>query len=257
MTKMTDRLSDSNIIELAKRSYENKEKSKLPSSIVNLTSKGLVYPKSHPFRKGYTEMRYMTAYDEDILTNTSYARENIILDKLLEALILDPVDINTIAICDKEILIINARNMGYGPDYPITVFDNKTNEIIEQTLNLNEIKTSEFDLVSDDNGEFTYEFETGKQIKYRFLLQRDLNKINESNTISGFLERAITEVNGNRDIDSIRSFIKTELSLRESKQFRTYVNDITPEVIKQIEMQSEDGSTFTATFRFNADLFWL
>ena len=89
MTKMTDRLSDSNIIELAKRSYENKEKSKLPSSIVNLASKGLVYPKSHPFRKGYTEMRYMTAYDEDILTNTSYIRENIVIDKLLESLILD------------------------------------------------------------------------------------------------------------------------------------------------------------------------
>jgi hypothetical protein len=257
MTKMTDRLSDSNIIELAKRSYENKEKSKLPSSIVNLASKGLVYPKSHPFRKGYTEMRYMTAYDEDILTNTSYARENVILDKLLEALILDPVDINSIAICDKEILIINARNMGYGPDYPISIIDVKTNKIIERILNLNEIKTSEFNLISDDNGEFTYEFENSKQIKYRFLLQRDLNKIDESNTISGFLERTISEVNGNRDIDSIRAFIKNELSLQDSKRFRTYVNDITPEVIKQIEMQSEDGSTFTATFRFNADLFWL
>ena len=257
MTKMTDRISDSNIIELAKRSYENKEKSKLPSSIVNLASNGSVYPKSHPFRKGYTQMRYMTAYDEDILTNASYARENIILDKLLEALILDPVDINSIAICDKEILVINARNMGYGPDYPISVFDTNTNTIVEKTLNLNEIKTSEFDLVSDDNGEFIYEFENGKQIKYRFLLQRDIAKINETNTISGFLERTITEVNGKRDIDSIRSFIKTDLSLRESKQFRTYVNDITPDVIKEIEMQSEDGSTFTATFRFNAELFWL
>ena len=257
MAKLTDRLSDSNIIELAKRSYENKEKSKLPSVIVNLASKGLVYPKSHPFRKGYTEMRYMTAYDEDILTNTSYIRENVVLDKLLESLILDPVDINSISICDKEILIINARNMGYGPDYPISVMDTSTNTIIQKTINLNDIKTSEFDLVSDDNGEFIYELDNGNQIKYRFLLQRDLIKIKESNAVSGFLERTITEVYGNRDIDSIRTFIKNELSLRESKQFRTFINDNTPEVIKQIEMQSEDGSTFTATFQFNAGLFWL
>ena len=257
MTKLTDRISDSNIIELAKRSYENKEKSKLPSVIVNLASKGLVYPKSHPFRKGYTEMRYMTAYDEDILTNTSYIREDIVLDKLLEALILDPIDINSIALCDKEILIINARNMGYGPEYPIIVFDPNTNTTTEEILNLNEIQTTNFNLVSDDNGEFVYDLDTDKQIKYRFLLQRDLVKISESNTISGFLERTITEVRGNRDIDSIRSFIKNELSLRESKQFRSYVETNTPGVVKQLELQSEDGSTFTASFRFNADLFWL
>jgi hypothetical protein len=202
-------------------------------------------------------MRYMTAYDEDILTNISYARENVILDKLLEALILDPIDISSIAICDKEILIINARNMGYGPEYPISVLDPKTNTIVEMVMNLNEIKTSNFDLISDDNGEFSYELENSKQIKYRFLLQRDVDKIKESNAVSGFLERTITEVNESRDIDSIRLFIKNELSLRESKQLRAFINDNTPEVIKQIEMQSEDGSTFTASFRFNADLFWL
>jgi len=257
MTKMTDRLSDSNIIELAKRSYENKEKSKLPSNIVNLASKGLVYPTTHPFRKGYTEMRYMTAYDEDILTNPSYIREDIVLDKLLESLILDPVDISSIALCDKEILIINARNMGYGPDYPIIVLDQKTNKTIETILNLNDIQTTKFDLHPDDNGEFIYELSDGNQIKYRFLLHRDLIKISESNTISGFLERTITEVRGNRDIDSIKTFIKSELSLRESKQFRTYIENNTPSVIKQIEVKSEDGSTFTASFRFNAELFWL
>ena len=257
MTKMTDRLSDSNIIELAKRSYENKEKSKLPSLIANLASKGLVYPKSHPFRKGYTEMRYMTAYDEDILTNTTYIRENIVLDKLLESLILDPVDINSIAVCDKEILVINARNMGYGSEYPISVIDPKTNTVVQSTINLSEIKTSEFNLVSDDNGEFVYEFDTNKQIKYRYLLQRDLDKIKESNIVSGFLERTITEINGNRDIEAIRTFIKNELTLQESKRFRTFVNNNTPEVLKQIEMQSEDGSTFTATFQFNAGLFWV
>lgn len=257
MTKLTDRISDSNLIELAKKSYENTQKSKLPSVIVNLASKGLVYPKSHPFRKGYTEMRYMTAYDEDILTNISYARENVTIDKLLEALILDPVDISSIAVCDKEILIINARNMGYGSEYPIVVTDPNTNKSIDRILNLNEIKTSEFNLIPDDNGEFTYELDIDKQIKYRFLLQRDLDKISESNTISGFLEKTITEVNGKRDSESIRNFIKTELSLRDSKKFRSYIENNTPSVIKQMELQSEDGSTFTASFRFNANLFWI
>ena len=69
---VTERFSDKNLIELAKQQYENKQRSTIPSIAVTLPSKGLVYPESSPLRKGTVEMRYMTAYDEDILTNTTY-----------------------------------------------------------------------------------------------------------------------------------------------------------------------------------------
>ena len=43
-----------------------------PSEEVTLPSKGLLYPEGHPLRSGIIEMKYMTAKEEDILTNSNY-----------------------------------------------------------------------------------------------------------------------------------------------------------------------------------------
>ena len=41
----------------------------VPTEVVELPSKGLVYPKENPLSSGKVEMKYMTAKEEDILTN--------------------------------------------------------------------------------------------------------------------------------------------------------------------------------------------
>ena len=40
-----------------------------PTEEVTLPSKGLLYPKESELSKGTVEMKYMTAREEDILTN--------------------------------------------------------------------------------------------------------------------------------------------------------------------------------------------
>jgi len=40
-----------------------------PTEDVTLPSKGLLYPEGHPLRSGVIKMKYMTAREEDILTN--------------------------------------------------------------------------------------------------------------------------------------------------------------------------------------------
>jgi hypothetical protein len=40
---------------------------KFPTEIIDLPSKGLVYPKENPLSEGKVEMKYMTARSEDIL----------------------------------------------------------------------------------------------------------------------------------------------------------------------------------------------
>ena len=81
MSGMTDRVSNQDLVLLAKKQYEQDKRKTIPSEIVQLVTRGKVYPKDHPLRSGTIEMRYMTAYDEDILTNPSYLREGVILDK--------------------------------------------------------------------------------------------------------------------------------------------------------------------------------
>ena len=47
------------------------QKFKLPTETVELPSKGLLYPKDSPLASGKIEMKYMTAKEEDIITNTN------------------------------------------------------------------------------------------------------------------------------------------------------------------------------------------
>jgi hypothetical protein len=64
---------------------------KLPTEIVELPSKGLLYSEDNPLSSGKIEMSYMTAKHEDILTNQSYIQKGVVLDKLMQALIVSPV----------------------------------------------------------------------------------------------------------------------------------------------------------------------
>jgi len=50
----------------------------IPTEIIDLPSKGLLYPEGNPLSSGQIEMCYMTAKHEDILTNQSYIQKEII-----------------------------------------------------------------------------------------------------------------------------------------------------------------------------------
>ena len=59
-------------------------KNQFPSEVVTLPSKGLLYPEDSPLRNGTIEMKYMTAKEEDILTNQNLIENGTVIDKLLE-----------------------------------------------------------------------------------------------------------------------------------------------------------------------------
>jgi hypothetical protein len=253
MAKLTDRYENKNLINLAKNKYEQKQKSGIPAEIVTLTSQGKVYPETSPLRSGKIEMRYMTAYDEDILTNNSYITEGVVLDKLLEALIVTDIDINEIAQVDKDGLVLNARILSYGADYNVQVTDPKTKNVIKRTIDLSKIKTKTIDIESDERGEFLYETES-LQIKFKFPTSTQSNK---TKTISEYLSNSITEINGKRKQSEIDQFIRYEFLVKDSKQFQNYIIENTPSIILEYEFEGEDGGAFTAGFPIGPDFFWI
>lgn len=248
---LTDRVNNDNIINLARQQYETKQKSKLPTVIINLPSQGKIYPKDHPLASGTIEMRYMTAYDEDILTNASYLREGVVFDKLLDAIITTQVNINDIADVDKDALIINARILAYGTDYPVTVKDPKTGNSLDRVINLSKLKGLNFELDNDDNGEFTYQI-AEFELKFSYY---NVAKAEDS-TVSGLLKRIIREVNGSRKEQDIENFIRYEFLSSDSKKFRQFYKDNTPSLDYNYEFEGEDGSTFKSTFPVDSSLFW-
>ena len=88
-----------------------------PTEMVTLPSKGLLYPEGSPLKKGEVEMKYMTAREEDILTNQNLIENGTVIDKLLQSLIVTPINYNDLLLGDKNAILIAARILGYGSDY--------------------------------------------------------------------------------------------------------------------------------------------
>ena len=74
-----------------------------PTEVLDLPSKGLLYPKDSPLSSGTIEIKYMTAKEEDILTSQNLIKQGIVLDKLFEAIIADKsIKLDDLLIGDKK-----------------------------------------------------------------------------------------------------------------------------------------------------------
>ena len=251
MSKVTDRLENQNIINLARQQFESEKRSKLPSVIVPLASAGKIYPKNHVLRDGTIEMRYMTAYDEDILTNSSYIKNGVVFDKLLESIMMTPISVSEIAEVDRFGLIISARILAYGHEYNVIVTDPKTEKTIERVLDLRELKPKSFTLQSDDNGEFEYIVNDEYTIRYIYP-----TKETQSETVSEYLRNIITQVNEDRSQATIDEFIRYQFMSIDAKKFRKFVADNSPGLNLTVMIEGEDGSTFETGFPVGPQLFW-
>ena len=109
-------------------SYTQEEKHQFPTEEVTLPSKGLLYPEGSPLRSGKITMKYMTAREEDILTNQNLIQNGTVIDKLLQSLIVTPIDYSNLLIGDKNAILVAARILGYGQDYTFKFTNPNTGE---------------------------------------------------------------------------------------------------------------------------------
>ena len=78
-----------------------------PTLFVELPSKGKFYKPGNSLQgKETLEIKFMTAKEEDILTNQSYIQKGVVLDKLLQTLIVSNIDYNDLIIGDKNAIMI-------------------------------------------------------------------------------------------------------------------------------------------------------
>ena len=228
---------------------------KFPAEEVSLPSKGLLYPKDSPLGKGKIEMKYMTAREEDILTNSNYIKKGVAIDKLLESLIVTPnVDYNSLLLGDKNALMIAARILGYGADYDIKRKHPETNIETEATIDLSQIEDKNLDesLIIGGKNEFSFTLPTSKNdITFKLLTQGDDNKIDKeiegmkklnkatSGTIR--LKHTILSIDGNYDTKIVRDYIETKMLARDARALRKYITNIQPGINMNINVEFKDG----------------
>jgi hypothetical protein len=224
------------------------QKQKFPTEMVELPSRGLLYPKDSALAEGKIEMKYMTAREEDILTNQNYIQQGTVIDKLLQSLIVTPINYGDLLVGDKNAILIASRVLGYGKDYEFD-YKGETN-----TVDLSELKNREIDysLLQQGKNEFKYIMpSTGTNITYKLLTHGDeqaidqevkgLKKLNKDSSaeLSTRLKRIITSVEGDATQATIRDFVDNFLLARDSRAFREYIKTTQPDV--DLKFYPENG----------------
>jgi len=213
---------------------------KFPTEVVELPSKGILYPKDSPLSSGTIEMKYMTAKEEDILTNQNYIEKGIVVDKLLQALIVDKtIDYSQLFSGDINALLVAARILGYGKDYDFTYRGSL--QVVDLTKVNN--KTLHKDIEEATDNSFNYTTPTGNRaLTFKFLTHGDeqkvkqevngLKKINKESSaeLSTRLKHQLISVDGSSERADVRSFVDNEFLARDSRAFRNYLNDVEPDV---------------------------
>ena len=212
---------------------------KLPTEIVELPSKGLIYPESNPLSSGKVEMKYMNAKEEDILSNQSYIEKGVVIDKLLQSLIVSDINYNDLIIGDKNAIMVAARVLGYGKNYSFSYDGEK----VDVDLTLLENKPIDESNFTKGVNNFSFKLPTtNTEITFKILTHKDeqniskevegLKKVNKniSPTVSTRLKYIITSVGGDSEPKTIREFVDKYMLAQDSRALRNHIQSFQPDV---------------------------
>jgi hypothetical protein len=240
-------------------------KFKLPTEVVELPSKGLLYPEGSLLREGKVEMKYMTAKEEDILTNQNYIRQGTVIDKLLSSLIISKIDYNDLLVGDKNAIMIAARILSYGANYEF-MYDG-----MPQSIDLSKLEAKPLhpELEKADKNEFSFTLpETGNIITFKLINHGDegkieqeikgLQKINKESTseVTVRLSHIITSINGSTEKKDIRDFVNNYFLAKDARAFRAYYNEVSPDIDLRVSLVNADGVEEDADLPIGINFFW-
>ena len=242
---------------------ENKQQ--FPTEEVTLPSKGLLYPKDSLLRSGKIEMKYMTAKEEDILTNQNYINNGTVIDKLIKSLIVTPINYNELLIGDKNAILVAARILGYGSDYEFSYSGE------DYTIDLTKIEDKELskNVTNVGKNEFDFTLPASKiKITFKLLTHGDeksiaaelkgLKKINKnaSHELTTRLKHIILSFNGEYDKSKIREFVDNQLLARDARSLRKKIAEIQPDDDLKHTVEDKDGDLVEVPIPIGINFFW-
>lgn len=239
---------------------------KFPTEVVDLPSKGLLYPKDSSLSSGQVEVKYMTAKEEDILTSANLIKKGIVVEKLLESLIVDKsIKVDDLLIGDKNAILIAARILAYGKEYTVEI------DGYEVDVDLTKLKDKKIDESKISGGENEFEFElpaTKRKLTFKLLTSGDEKEIDKE--VEGYkkvgdgieyglttrLKYMIVSIDGDSKKASINNFVENEFLSRDSMAFRLYSNELMPDVDMISTYTDEDGNEKEFTVPMTVTFLW-
>jgi len=245
------------------------EEKKFPTEIVDLPSEGKLYPKDSPLSDGKIEIKYMTAKEEDILTSQNLIKKGVVIEKLLNSLIVTPnITVDDLILGDKNAVMVASRILAYGPEYVATITSPVDGTQIDYTFDLSEcpFKKLPSDLSYSEN-KFSLELPASKaKIEFKLLNGKDerdidaelksMKKMSQvSPEVTTRLKYAIVSINGDDNVQNIRTFVDQHLLSRDSIALRREITRISPdiELSQDIEL---GGETVKVNIPMTVGFFW-
>ncbi len=243
-----------------------------PSEEVTLPSKGLLYSEGSPLKNGIIEMKYMTAREEDILTNQNLIKNGTVIDKLLQSLIITPIDYNDLLIGDKNAILIASRILGYGQEYSFTYTNPNSGEEEEVTVDLTEAEDIILDesLIMNNKNEFSFTLPTSKtEVTFKLLTHGDERQIDQelkglkkisklsSSELTTRMKNMILSVDGVYDKKTVREFVDGAFLARDARALREYAGSIMPDIDMTFDLEFKDGASAEGvTIPIATSFFW-
>jgi len=249
----------------------SEQKFTVPTELIDLPSKGLVYAKENALSSGQVEMKYMTAKEEDILTNVNLLRQGLAIEKTLKSLIKSPINYEDLTLGDRNGLLIAARILAYGKDYSFMYRNPNTGEEEKVSVDLQNLKYKELDwsLLANKN-EFDFKLpKSGNTITFKLLTVSEDKKIDEeikgvkknlgldAGSISTKLKHQIIAINGEYSVKAVRDFVDQGYLLAiDSIELRKYMETVTPDIDMSISFTLKDGQEVTTDLPMTAEFFF-
>lgn len=276
--------SNKEVVESIKQAYETQKLKEynFPTEIIELPSRGLIYPKDNPLSSGKIELKYMTAKEEDILTTQSYIRDGSVLDKLFQSLIIsngegEPIKYTDLTVGDKNAIMISSRILGYGRDYEVEITDPFSGKKQKESIDLTQFQNKEYDgsaQIELNKNEFEFLLPHSKRkITFMALTEskdrkikhdlEELKKVNKklkddvSKELTTRLKTVILSVDGEYNQQKINHFVDNELFALDSRELRKYINEVTPDVDLTYEFISDEtGERRGINLPMDVSFFW-
>lgn len=246
------------------------EKFTLPTETIELPSKGKIYPLENPLSSGTVEMKYMTAREEDILTNINLLKQGVAIERMLQSLIKSPIQYDDLLLGDRNGLLIAARILAYGSSYSFQYVDAEQDTKEEITIDLQSLTHKVVDYSNFKNtNEFTLELPASKNtVTFKLLTVGDEKKIDQE--IKGFkkatnltagelttrLKHQILSVNGNYDQASVRDFVENYLLAKDSNFLRSRITTITPDIDLSVNFTLSSGKEVSDSLPLTTEFFF-
>jgi hypothetical protein len=249
----------------------SEQKFTVPTELIDLPSKGLIYPKENALSSGQVEMKYMTAKEEDILTNVNLLRQGLAIEKMLKSLIKSPINYEDLTLGDRNGLLIAARILAYGKDYSFMYKNPDTGEEEKVTIDLQNLKYKELDWsLFDNKNEFEFTLPKSKNVvTFKILTVSEDKKIDEeikgvkknlnleAGAISTRLKHQIVAVNGDYSVKAVRDFIDQGYLLSmDSIELRKYIASLTPDILMKTPVTFLDGTEIDLDLPMTIDFFF-